>query len=404
MRFKEITEDEYRKFWEKSDQRTFLSAPEIAHLRKDGRTFFFGAFEGKKMVAGALVRGTRRRFGKYDYYAPRGFLGDFENKDLVAFFVEKLKAELKKRNGCIFRMDPNVMLKIRDIDGNEVLDNKDNTAVVEHLKSLGFKRSKHIDDVSQVVWEFVLPVKGKTRDELFEDFGVHTKKRIKQALEFKIETKDLKKEELGDFFAILEDTAGRKKFGIRDREYFDKMYDEFSKRKEVQFVSAILNPKRAISKLEKELKKEEQIKPKNAQEKKSHVDRIKTLNAKMKKIREMFGEEDKDYTLASGMFMLVKPEILYFCGGNAGKYMKFDGQYVLQWEMIGRAINEGFERYNFYGIPENINEHPKNYGVYAYKRGFSGHVEEFIGEYEMPLSVAYYVNKGLAKLKKVVKK
>lgn len=403
MEFREITEEEYRKFWEKSAQRTFLSAPEIAHLRKDGRVLFFGVFEKKKLVAGALIRGTKRRFGKYDYYAPRGFLCDFENEKLVDFFVNELKRELKNRDGYIFRMDPNVMLKIRDIDGNEVPENKDNVKVVKCLKRLGFKKSDYVEGVSQITWEFVLPVKGKKEEEIFDNFGAHTKKRIRQALEFGIKTKDLTKKELSEFFYVLEETAGRKKFGIRDREYFNKMYDEFSKKGEIQFVSAVMNPKQAITELEKELKVEEKVEPKSAKEKRDHNDRIKTLNMKMKKIREAFGEEDKDYTLASGMFMLIKPEILHFYGGNVGKYMKFDGQYVLQWEMIRRAIKGGFDRYNFYGIPANVNEHPKDYGVYAYKRGFSGHVEEFIGEFELPLSKVYQLNKGLKKVRKIIK-
>ena len=56
-------------------------------------------------------------------------------------------------------------------------------------------------------------------------------------------------------------------------------------------------------------------------------------------------------------------------------------------------------KHNFYGIPENINEHPDNYGIYEFKKGFNGYVEELIGEYELPLSFHYYIFKLLHKIR-----
>ena len=80
MIFTEITESEYREFWEGYDNRCFLSAPEISHLRNDAKVFFLGVKSSSessaKLLAAVMVRGTLRHFGKYDYYAPRGMLVD----------------------------------------------------------------------------------------------------------------------------------------------------------------------------------------------------------------------------------------------------------------------------------------------------------------------------------------
>ena len=65
------------------------------------------------------------------------------------------------------------------------------------------------------------------------------------------------------------------------------------------------------------------------------------------------------------------------------------------------GIKNGFKKHNFYGIPENINERPDNYGIYEFKKGFNGYVEELIGEYELPLSIHYYLFKIIHKLKEV---
>ena len=76
--------------------------------------------------------------------------------------------------------------------------------------------------------------------------------------------------------------------------------------------------------------------------------------------------------------------------GNIEKYLKFNSQYALQWEMIKYAINNGFDKYNFYGIITYDDKNNKDYGIYEFKRGFNGNVEKLIGEYELPISKEYY--------------
>ena len=99
------------------------------------------------------------------------------------------------------------------------------------------------------------------------------------------------------------------------------------------------------------------------------------------------------------MFILIKPEIIYLSSGNYEEYLRFNSQYLLQWMMIKHGIKNGFKKHNFYGIPADISSHPKDYGIYEFKRGFNGYVEELIGEYELPISWHYHLFKLLHKLK-----
>ena len=98
--------------------------------------------------------------------------------------------------------------------------------------------------------------------------------------------------------------------------------------------------------------------------------------------------------------MLIKPEVIYLSSGNYEEYMKFNSQYLIQWELIKYGIENGYKKHNFYGIPANINEHPKDYGIYEFKKGFNGYVEELIGEYELPISWHYAFFKLIHKIKK----
>ena len=108
--------------------------------------------------------------------------------------------------------------------------------------------------------------------------------------------------------------------------------------------------------------------------------------------------------MSSSVFIIMKPEIVYLSSGNIEKYLKFNSQYALQWEMIKYAINNGFDKYNFYGIITYDDKNNKDYGIYEFKRGFNGNVEKLIGEYELPISKEYYFIKIIRKIKKLFRR
>ncbi len=402
MKFIELTETEYLKFWEKSPQKCFLSAPEIAHLHENARAFYLGVKNGAKLIAAVMIRGTKRPWG-YDYYAPRGPLMDYSDPKIVSFFLPEIKKFLHSQDGYIFRMDPNLELVERDIDGHIVPGGRDNTQIIKLFRQLGLKKSEYIKNISQITWQFVLPVAGKTEKQLLSDMKTQTRQRLKRALDLGIKTKSLNYDELKSFYDILVSTAERKHFQTRDFEYFQKMYQLFSPRGEIDFVSAVINPAEALSRLSKKLETEQAKTPQTIREKKDCTDAIKSLRSRIEKLQTLFpNAEDQEITLSSGMFMTAQPEILHLLGGNVGEYMKLDAQYILQWDMIRHAAKNGYTKYNFYGIPEDIDTHPADYGIYEFKRGFSGHVEQLVGEYELPLSGNYYLHKLAAGLRKMI--
>ena len=81
MEFKEITEEEYRNFWENHPLKTFLSATEISELRKksDWNTYYVGVTEKDELIAATMLLSQKRHFGKNELYSPRGYLLDFNN-------------------------------------------------------------------------------------------------------------------------------------------------------------------------------------------------------------------------------------------------------------------------------------------------------------------------------------
>lgn len=117
-KFEVINEAEYASFWENHPQQCFLSSPKIRHLTPNAKIYFLGVRKNNKLVAAAMIRGAKRKFGFYDYFAPYGALMNYHDKNLLEFFTKNIKTFLKSHHGYIFRMNPNIELVERDINGN----------------------------------------------------------------------------------------------------------------------------------------------------------------------------------------------------------------------------------------------------------------------------------------------
>ena len=407
MNFCKLTEEEYQKYWNKHPMKTFLSTVEIGKLREKSnwKVDYVGVKENKKIIAATMLLSHKRKFNKYEFYSPRGYLLDFNNKELLKYFTNELKKYLKKNNAYVFRVDPYLIYKERDIDGNIVENGIDNSKVVNYLYELGFKKvpSKNLEQVS---WMFSLDLDGKTEEQILKEMKPNTRNLIRKAEKFGITVNEISYEELDRFQNIMEETGARKGFAVRKLSYFQEMYNLFYDKEEVKYFITELNLKEYIKRLKEEVKeKEEKINnlsdaKYNDGAKKNLTNEIASLNKRIEDSNNIIKEQGKDViTLSGSMFMLIQPEVIYLSSGNYEEFMKFNSQYLIQWELIKYGIKNGFKKHNFYGIPENINEHPKDYGIYEFKKGFNGYVEELIGEYELPITWHYKLFKLIHKMK-----
>jgi len=408
MKFQEITEKEYQKFWENHPLKTFLSAPEISKLREKSGwiTYFVGVKENKKIIAATMLLAHKRHFGKYEFYSPRGYLMDFKNKELLTFFTSELKQYIKDKKGYVLRIDPYVIYKQRDIDGNIVEGGEDNSDVVENLLKLGYRKIAE-ENMEQVGWMFSLDLEGKTIDQIYKEMKPNTRNTIRKAEKFGITVNEIAYDELDKFQSIMEETGARKGFHVRKLLYFQEMYKLFHDKNEIKYFITELDLKAYIERLTKE-KKEKEEKLSSLSDAKYNEGQKKNLNNEITSIEKRITESNKIrkdtgkdvITLSGSMFMLIQPEVIYLSSGNYEEYMNFNSQYLIQWELIKYGIENGFKKHNFYGIPAHINEHPKDYGIYEFKRGFNGYVEELIGEFALPITWHYKLFDIIHKIKK----
>lgn len=353
-----------------------------------------------------MLLAHKRHFGKYEFYSPRGYLMDFKNKELLTFFTKELKQYIKDKKGYVLRIDPYVIYKQRDIDGNIVEGGEDNSDVVNNLLKLGYKKIAE-ENMEQVGWMFSLNLEGKTIEQIYKEMKPNTRNTIRKAEKFGITVNEISYDELDRFQSIMEETGARKGFHVRNLSYFQEMYKLFHDKNEIKYFITELDLKAYIERLTRE-KSEKEEKLSSLSDAKYNDGQKKNLNNEIASINKRIAESNKIrkdtgkdvITLSGSMFMLIQPEVIYLSSGNYEEYMNFNSQYLIQWELIKYGIENGFKKHNFYGIPAHINEHPKDYGIYEFKRGFNGYVEELIGEFALPITWHYKLFDIIHKIKK----
>ena len=89
--------------------------------------------------------------------------------------------------------------------------------------------------------------------------------------------------------------------------------------------------------------------------------------------------------------MLYGREVNYLFGASYKQFMKYNSQYLLQYEMISYAVDNKYEAFNFYGIDGNFSEDSKGFGLFDFKRGFNARVHELIGEFDLIVDKNRYI-------------
>lgn len=408
MKFTELNEKEFMTFVNTQKTKNFFQTTMMLDRMKKENTecYLVGVKKDDQIIAASLIAATGHTFlHKKTYEAYKGFILDYNNQELVKFMTEEVSKFLKEKGGFRFFIDPYIPHVSRDMDAN-IVEGINNDGVITYLKSLGYKDNP---DGAQVKWCYCLDINGKTSEELFNEFRSSTRNNIhKTESKYKLTYRTLTKEELPIFKKVTSDTCDRRSFNDKTLEYYENMFDSF--KDDVTFKIVELNCDTYIETLKEENKEFErkltELSDSASNKKKKEVmkkDLENNLN-KIEEVEKLKKEKGNIIPLSVAMFILYGDEIVYLFSGSYEEYMKYCGQYRIQWEIIKYAAEHHYKRYNFYGIQDVFDPHGKDRGVYEFKKGFGGYVEELLGSYEYSITSLNKIYHFLKKIKSIIKK
>lgn len=427
MKLKKISEKEWKKFADKNSEITFYQTKEWANLKSKNnwQAHYLILEEDNKIIAGSLILSkTLPIIHKKMFYAPRGFLLDYKDKNILKNFTKNLKEYAKKENAIFVKIDPYVEYKERNNNGDIVKDGIDNSITVDNLKELGYKHFGFnlMQDTLQPRWMHVIETENKSLDDIMKDMESKTRQILRKNERSGIKTREIEKEELPLFKDIMQHTSDRREFVDRPLSYYENMWDSLHDAgilkilvAEIDFLEFEKNTKEELSSNEKELKdriykKEHDILKMNPKKYEQNNKKNEQEIARLKKQLEKIADYKKEYgdkkLLGGILFLIYGNEVLSLHGGTLDNVMQFQSAYTIHFAGIKYAVEHGYKKYNFYGITGDFRKENPLYGLYLFKKSFGGHVVELIGEFDLIISPFWYHTYNLAfnvyhKLKKL---
>lgn len=401
----ELTKEEFNEYASKHPLNMFFQSSYWGELKSitGWKHFMVGIKNDGKIEAATLILGKKIPiFNRYIYYSPRGFLIDYNNTELLKKFTLEVKKYLKKKKGIFIKINPYLIYQERDINGDIVENGIDNKNVVEELKKLGFIHTGFTINYGKDLeprWISVLDLEGKTEEGLLKDMRSTTRWGINNSYKHGLKLVEIDKSRINEFKKLMEHTGERRGFIDRSEAYYEKMYDAFSKDDKIKIMLVELDIDEYLYNLNNQKQQnllkqvEAKNKPDSAKAKrvlKELQSQFESLEKRISNLEKLQKEKGNKIVVAGGLFMTFGTQVVSLFGASYREYMKFNGQFFLNFKMIKYALNNGYKKYNFYGITGEFNEDSEMFGLFDFKRGFNAHVEELIGEFTLITNKFFY--------------
>lgn len=358
-------------------------------------------------------------------YAPRGFVLDYNNHDLLARFSQSVLAFCKKQNAAFFRMDPAIRRTSIDHAGTPI-EGVNNEWLIPQMGKLNFKHQGFSLDFDgwqprYVFWQDI----AMAEEDLIAGFHKKWKYNIRLAERKGIEIIRGTKDDLPRFAEMMQVTGSRDGFGTRPLSYFESLLSDMNPSGKAELFLARLNADKAIQDAASALRKEEAAlgryglqlasaiaeakEEKQAQVIKKQTlskNRIGKLQAELESLHEFQALPANQQILSGAILMTTGKKACYLYGASDNRFRDRMPNYLIQWEMMKFAQSQGAEIYDFRGVSGNLSPDHPLYGLYRFKRGFEGEFVEYIGEFDAVLRPASYwlFTNGLPKIKSILKR
>ena len=405
-----LSEKEFKTIADKSPEISFHQTVPWAELKKENgwKAHYLGLKNDKKVVTASLLLSKKIPIiNKNMFYSPRGFLIDYNDKDLLKEWTKKITKYAKENNGIFVKIDPYLEYQPRDNNG-EIIERENNHQCHKNLIELGYKHFGFniMQETLQPRWIHVVDTKNKTIEEVDKEMESKTRQILRKNERCGITTREISKEELPIYKDIMQKTSDRREFIDRPFSYYESMWNHLHDEGilkiligEIDFNTYEKNTKDELKEREEYLKDrinkyENNILKMNEKKylsnNKQDEEQITRLKQELDKIKEYKKEYGDKKILGGILFLIYGNEVLSLHGGTLDDVMHFKSAYTIHYAGIKEAVERKMDRYNFYGITGDFSKDNPLYGLLLFKKSFGGHVVELLGEYDLVISKFWY--------------
>ncbi len=424
----ELKKEEYEEFVSHHEKSHFLQSyawGEFAKVCKGVTPFYLGLVdESENILAATLLLKKALPLGYSYFYAPRGFIIDFFNQELLEQFTSYLKIWMKPHHAIFLKIDPDLIYKKINWEGKEIPLDYDPDDLFRNLYHCGFKHQGFTKNFETMQPRYTFRIDlTKDLETLTSHFSKTTNQRIQKAIKLNTQVEIGTSDDIETFYQLMLLTENRKDFVSHDLEYYQKLYDIYNKDNHAILFLGKVDVKQMINDYEQEKEQTiekigelpiENLSKSQNTKKKELIAREEQLKKEIEKLKSVQEEYGDTIVLNAHMIFIYQDKAWVLYAGNHNVLSETYSNYHTYFEHIKYCKEHKVTMYDQFGTIGDIDPNNPRYGLHEFKKKFGGDYIEFLGEFDLKLKpvmyfvftklVPFYRNHVKTKAKKEIKK
>lgn len=389
-----INKDEFDSFVTNFSSTSFMQVSSWSNVKSIWNNELVGMYCNEKLVCTALILKRKLFLNKYLFYIPRGFVIDYNDKDLVKIFINELKVYAKRNNAIDIKVDPFICFneeniqkikKNKDISIRKVFT-KNTNLIINGLEENGFVHGgfeKKVDSYIQPRYTMAISLKKEDEslydiEELRRSFPKNTRNYIGQYQEergvsfsYSKDINDIKK-----LIEVLNCTEKRQHIALRNENYFKCMMENYKDNAVLFFAHVDID--KYIDFLNKDMAKN----PNKEEFNKKQIEEAL-------KVKEKYGNNP----LAGATIVMmptcktgIKVASFLYAGTNTEILPSLKITNGLMFYRLSYCLNQGYDYCDLGGVDGSLEDH-----LSTFKSKFNPQVLELVGEYDLVINKFWFL-------------
>ncbi|CIS12959.1 aminoacyltransferase [Streptococcus pneumoniae] len=376
---------EYDQFVKEHELANVLQSSAWEKVKSDWNHERFGVYEEGRLLAVASILIKSLPLGYKMFYIPRGPILDYRDTEVLKFVLQSIKSYARSKRAVFVTFDPSICLS-QHLVNQDKTEYPENLAIIDSLQQMGVRWSGKTEEMGDTIQP---RIQAKIYKENFEEdkLSKSTKQAIRTARNKGVEIQFGGTELLESFSFLMKKTEKRKEIHLRNEAYYKKLLDNFKDKAYITLATL------DVSKRSQEL--EEQL-AKNRALEETFTESTQTSKVEAQKKEKERLEEEIDFlqgymNMGKSNIPLAATLSLEFGNTSVNLYAGMDDDFkrynapILTWYETARyAFERGMVWQNLGGVENSLNG-----GLYHFKEKFNPTIEEYLGEFTMPIHPLY---------------
>ena len=346
--------------------------------------------QGNIKAASLILYKKIGMFNRYGY-APKGFLIDYHDSELLKEFTKALKKYYYKKNFAFIKINPEISVGTMDYE-KKIINYNQNHILDSTLRGLNFKKLE-----SNKRFETKIPIYNAVqvlKTTNLKTVNKNTRNKIRKGMKNGLYLEKCKRDELDILYPFIKNKKNHSIY------HYYNYYNAFSRNDEIDIFLVKINFEDCLINLRERYEKELEVNNKIVNKvminpSKDNLKRKLESDTVLNTIKDNIAlatnglAKNKEQYIAGAITIKYKNRIYILISGYDKEFKMFSPNYFLHYKLIEYYKND-YDFIDLNGITGDFTPENPYKGLDEFKLGFNPYAFEYIGEFDFIINDALY--------------